>query len=824
MPKKMLVLLALMLLARPSGADFIESTPVGPGVVHHHEFREGGPWHLHVLEIDLSQSWIVLETVKANDRLSGYERTSAMAGRNDREAHRVVGAVNGDFYASSGIPIGTQVIGGVPLKMPASNRSVFGVGEEGDPFLEVVSFQGSLLSSAGSSAQIHGLNEVRDDNELVVFNRFYGSSTGTNYWGTEITAAYLNGPAAVNDTFRVVATAKDSILEPGHGNNVIPPDGLVLSGHDTARDFLNEHVFIGDTLALFLGLPPAPVAITELIGGGPRLIRDGIASVESAAEGFGQSHTFDRHPRTAVGFSQDSTKAYLFTVDGRQTGYSLGMSLYELADYMLEWDVFQGVSLDGGGSTTMVVRGAVVNSPSDAGGERSVANALMAVSTAPTGPLAVLRIDPAEVYALVETQVHFSVEGFDQYYNPVSVSPDSISWSCDTVLGTVDENGLFTAGSDQIAGKVYAHHGAVRDTARVYITDIASIELQPSPIILEVGEQQAITPLARDAYQNVIELATDDYAWSVIGDMGTISSGGMFTATQPGDGTILAEYRSVAGSTAVSVGTPTDVIVDDFSDLSAWSLSGTRVELSECGLSLDSSTTVSPPASGRLHYSLQTGGTSALYLNCSIPISGTPDAIGIHVHGDGKGHWLRGEFEDDDEEKFLVDFTTASPGIDWIETWQYLEVPLDEAIVHWGNPSAVLTFPITWKRIYLAETDEAAKDSGTVFLDDFTASFIATGIPRGSSSTMPEEFGLEQNFPNPFNPATQICFYLGRSERVSLAVFNTLGQHVKTLLDGPMEAGRHRVIFRAEDLASGIYLCRLTAGHHQETRKMVLLK
>ena len=564
--------------------------------------------------------------------------------------------------------------------------------------------------------------------------------------------------------------------------------------------------------------------VAELIGGGPRIIRNGSQSVESVAEGFGASFASDRHPRTAVGFSQDSTTVFFFTVDGRQTGYSVGMSLYELADYMLEWSVWEGINLDGGGSTTMVVRGQVVNSPSDASGERTVANSLLAVSTAPTGPLAVLRIDPDEVYVLVETQMMFSVDGFDQHYNPVAIAIDSLTWGCDASLGSIDGNGVFTAGTDQVSGRVWVSQGQVSDTALVSITDIASIELQPDPIILEVGEEQAITPQARDSYQNPIELSADDYTWSVIGQMGTITAGGLFTAEQPGEGFVVAEYRSAAGSTAVSVGTPTDVIVDDFSDLSGWSLTGTRVNLGECTFTTSSSVVLSAPSSGRLHYSLTTGGTSALYLDCSILISGTPDAVGLHVYGDGRGHWLRGEFKDDDEEKFLIDFTTATPGIDWTGSWQYLEVPLEEAVAHWGNPGAELTYPITWTKIYLAETDEAAKDSGTVFFDDFTVSFIATGVPHRPGSVVPESFQLEQNYPNPFNPQTQIRFHLHRAERVRLLVYNTLGQLVRTLLDGPMEAGTHRVLFQADGLASGIYLFQLQAGDRRETRKMVLLK
>jgi hypothetical protein len=149
---------------------------------------------------------------------------------------------------------------------------------------------------------------------------------------------------------------------------------------------------------------------------------------------------------------------------------------------------------------------------------------------------------------------------------------------------------------------------------------------------------------------------------------------------------------------------------------------------------------------------------------------------------------------------------------------------MEDAIVHWGNPSAVLTFPITWKKIYLAETDEAAKDSGTVFLDDFTASFIATRVDERGTPSVPSHFRLEQNYPNPFNPTTQICFDLFQSGHVRLEIFNTVGQKVRTLVDQDMGPGRHAVTFDAAGLASGIYLYKLAIGDDRQIRKMVLLR
>lgn len=821
--KLLLSLIFSVFLSQISVADSINSSPVGPGIIHHREFREAGPWQINVLEIDLTNEWLKIESIKANNQIVGRETTSAMAARTDREAHRVVGAINADFFEIDGTPVGAQVVNGILLKQPYP-RSVFAVSNFMPPILDIVSFKGALITSKNLSRSINGINEARATDELIIYNKYAGPGTGTNYWGTEITVKYLAEHPMVNDTIFVVAVAKDSIMAEGHGNNIIPTDGVILSGHGTSSTFLNNNIFVGDTLSFVLQLSPVTQAIIELIGGTPRLIRDGAVTVEWEKENVSRSFAYDRHPRTAVGFSQDSTKLYFFTVDGRQPGYSVGMSLFELADYMLGWDVYQGVNLDGGGSTTMVVRGNVVNSPSDATGERAVANALMVVSSAPSGPLSLLKISPRQIYVLTGNQFHFSVKGFDQYFNPVSISSDSVEWKCDQQIGSISNNGLFTAAQKQNSGYVYVVQGSFRDSSRVYITRVASIELVPNPVILKVGENQTITPTATDEYNNLIGLAPAAYQWTVAGEIGTISNDGIFSATQQGQGQVIASYQSIAGSTAVFVGIASDVVIDNFTATSNWSLSGVLVNLSVSRFLTDTSAFISSPSSGKLEYSLATGGTSALYLNCSIPMSGSPEAIGIYVYGDGKGHWLRGEFDDADGEKFLVNFTEASPGIDWANSWKYLRIPLSNAIIHWSNPCAVLTFPITWKRIYLAETNDSNKNSGIIYLDDFTAHFIETGVDEDNKYELPLRYKLEQNFPNPFNPETKIAFGLPRSTRVKLEVFNLIGERIAMLMNSEMSAGSHSVKFNASQLTSGIYLYRIDTKDFQETRRMLVIK
>ena len=83
-----------------------------------------------------------------------------------------------------------------------------------------------------------------------------------------------------------------------------------------------------------------------------------------------------RHPRTAAGVRGDGT-IVLAVVDGRQPKISVGFSIDELAGLMAELDCVEAINMDGGGSSTMVAGGRVVNSPSDAAGERAVSDALL---------------------------------------------------------------------------------------------------------------------------------------------------------------------------------------------------------------------------------------------------------------------------------------------------------------------------------------------------------------------------------------------------------------------------------------------------------------
>jgi exopolysaccharide biosynthesis protein len=163
----------------------------------------------------------------------------------------------------------------------------------------------------------------------------------------------------------------------------------VRAGTGDAADWLRAHGRPASRLAVTTrvrgehgALPLKPGL--GVINGGPRLLRDGRAQISAEAEGFDHpgdpgffyAFALRRNPRTIAGVTRDG-RLLLVAVDGRAPGYSAGLSFAEEAAVMRALGADDAVNLDGGGSTTMTIRGTVVTRPSDATGERPVGDAVL---------------------------------------------------------------------------------------------------------------------------------------------------------------------------------------------------------------------------------------------------------------------------------------------------------------------------------------------------------------------------------------------------------------------------------------------------------------
>lgn len=391
LPRHLRFALLLAPFAAPAAAqraDSIRTSTVAPGVQHTRFVRNAGPWIVNVVGIDRRRADIDLRHVRAHDQLASRERVSDMVSRRTAAGERVLAAVNADFFdLKSGASENNVLVDGEwwkgtrvtesPFDTWDNVHAQFAVDAAGRPLLDRFVFDGWV--SAGHAAfPLISLNALPAGTYegTALWTPRYGAATPRD--STRPTAELALAPAGRRgDTLLFTHRA----LTHGGGTS-IPADGAVMSAYG-ARAAALDSLAPSDTLRVTL--PPAPWPATArrgagpslLIGGWPRLLRDGasIAGRAAALEGTISRNAEARHPRTAVGFSRDSTTLLLVTVDGRSTT-SVGMTVVELADLMKELGAWNALNFDGGGSTTMVVGGRVVNTPTDRTGEREVGSAL----------------------------------------------------------------------------------------------------------------------------------------------------------------------------------------------------------------------------------------------------------------------------------------------------------------------------------------------------------------------------------------------------------------------------------------------------------------
>lgn len=328
-----------------------------------------GPWLINVLRIDLAKSQ--LRIVRALDEGVGMETVSSLAAR-----HRAVAAINGGYFRTTGTyrgeSLGSLVLGGQLLSESHNNRAAVGfitLSKTGEVIFGHLKSSGELRIGAAKH-DVQGVNRPVSLNEMLIFTPEFHRTTLTNPDGIEV----------------IVRRNQVVAIEDLKGSSQIPADGFVISAAGSARDWIKKHVRKGLSARFSWRLSPIEPDAHNLwrtagsvLGGGPQLVKHGKVAITNLEENITNAFVTDRHPRTAIA-KLNSGKLLLVTVDGRQPNASVGMSLPMLAELLLELGAVDALNLDGGGSTTMVVRHKVVNRPSDQSGERPVSDAILVFS------------------------------------------------------------------------------------------------------------------------------------------------------------------------------------------------------------------------------------------------------------------------------------------------------------------------------------------------------------------------------------------------------------------------------------------------------------
>lgn len=807
--------------------DTLSIKQVAKGVFHYSVIEPNLPWTLDILKIDLKEEIIKIEAGISKDKITGFEKTSAMSARYNSEGHHIVGAINGGFFDGNGQDVGMQIREGEIITQN-NNWSAIGFSSEKEPFIERLSLSSKLILSDKTSKNINGINKTRETDFLILFNSYFGTTTGTNQYGSEILIEPIS-KIQVNDTIKYIVVDKKI----GQGSMALSKGKVVLSGHGTSKAFIDTLIAIGDTISVIQKISPAPENIVTLLNGYPKIVSNGENCALACYTEEGGSNTFatDRHPRTAAGFSEDKRYLYLVTVDGRQES-SVGMSLPELADFLVNFGVYRAVNMDGGGSTTMVVRNSIVNSPSDAGGERSVSNSLMVVSLDNKAGLSKINLNTKYAKVFSAENYQFSAKGSDEFYNPITITTANVNYSLSHNFGSISTSGLFTAGEKADTGYVIAEYEGLLDSSLVIVNSIVKLQISPENLFADTTNSIQFKAKAYDVFGFDQNLSTNDFIWiSTNTDVGTIDSLGKFTGISEGITKIVVNWNSISDTAIVTISIKNGTsLLSSFDNLDNWTFSGENIDTSKSNIEIVNSHFTEGNSSIKLNYNFvyQSGVQNWAYLNTNIPIEGIPLNFGLDVNGNDFKHSIAFIVTNYSGEEFAI---LADKSLDVDENFDTLKAKFTNPIPLVA--SNVFHFPITLTKIAVILASGRVVNtnySGSIFFDNLTANYSEPIVSVNESNNLITEYRLEQNYPNPFNPTTTIQYAIlqngndNSAQLITLKICNILGQEIATLVNKEQTAGNYSIQFNARNLASGVYYYTLKAGNFTQSKKMLLLR
>ena len=323
----------------------------------HHLVRTLVPLRVHVLDIDLD-ACVTVRALKGATTAVGRTATSDLL-RAVPAADVPLAAVNADFFLFTppGVPVGALVQDGRVIAGPIDRP--------------VLAFDVNGRGSIGRLAVIGSITSERGRVTITSWNRPSAKTVGVvdAAWGQVLdsltrTGALRLAPLGAH-RYRVETLTLSSVA-------LARGDTMMLVGSDQAT--IREHDTVTVDIALRPGMP------ANAVGGYPTLVSDGL--VVPSVDSLGAVSFRGVNPRTAVGLAANGRRLLLVVIDGRQDGHSVGTTTRETAELLRDLGAREALNLDGGGSSAMVVRDAasglvhLVNKPSDAAGERPVADAL----------------------------------------------------------------------------------------------------------------------------------------------------------------------------------------------------------------------------------------------------------------------------------------------------------------------------------------------------------------------------------------------------------------------------------------------------------------
>lgn len=343
---------------------------VSPHVYYKKIFIPEIPLSIHILKVHLDKKFVDIELQKAGDGIFGRKTLMEIANREIEKGKNVIAGVNASFFEEDGRPVGLFVDEEIIYTLSNRRSSLIKTTRE-----EL------LISKSNVEIFVKAGREKVKIKELNKENHWDGVHLFTHVYNRKI--------KIVKDFVGIIIKIERKRFSPtenvkGYVSEIVR-DGEILLKKDeillVAKESENilKNVNVNRPIKFIIRNLYFRDDIEFAVTGAPQIVRRSLNIYKGLTEGLTSRFVDTKHPRTGIGITKDNKRVFLVTVDGRQPELSIGMTLEELAELFIKLGCYNSLNLDGGGSTTMWVKGRVVNSPSDPTGERPISDAILII-------------------------------------------------------------------------------------------------------------------------------------------------------------------------------------------------------------------------------------------------------------------------------------------------------------------------------------------------------------------------------------------------------------------------------------------------------------
>lgn len=711
------------------GISGYEITTVAPDVRHINlrATNASGSQNIHAVEFDPKNTGVSLRAGKSQGYVWSTQTVNTIANNmSDAEdgGDVAVAAINGDFFTFGvGVPHGIFIEDGIILSTPPQYYAAFGLTYDNEPFIVR---HGTILDKEfrinGSLVNVTGINMAHAANSesIMLYTEEYARGTKTGSETYELRCKINSGEVRHGDTLNfTVIEINDSV-----GNTTLGDGYAVLSAQGKESIATLKQLAVGDTLDMSFRFNEFWSNVKFAVGGIELLLKDG--KVYSTSDSSNQ-------PRTSIGIRADGT-VVMATMDGRNAGGAVGMSYKTAAEAMRALGCVDALNLDGGGSTTFVLRTpgdmstSVVNNLSG-GSARQVANALVLMNTSPTLSPSSLALSHKTRLCFVGGEYSFSVTGaYDDNYKPHAI-PSAIEWSTDSDANPISASGVLTA-NEPASFAVTAYGEGATGTSQVEITDHAdSVTVDKTSVTVKPGDTFELSAAAT-LNGKKIEAAQELFSWSAPSSLGEFTSTGKFKVYDDAvSGEITVSLGGANAHVSVTVETP-PISISGFEDDSVSFVPvsvGTKVAP---GVALESIIKYAHTGNRSLkaYYNfLNTSGSVGSYYMVandsknasSYHLNHAPKKLGMMVYGDGSGVELRSIVEESSGKQHTISYGKISH-----TGWKYMTASLPDGI----SGGAYVKVPV-----YLVSNPSKLTE-GVIYFDGLTAIYTEKNLDTTSPS------------------------------------------------------------------------------------------